>query len=262
MRKHWQEILILVAIVAVLMAIVKTYSSPKPVLLEEDDVVDSMTMTDTIRTYMDTVLDDYSCQLDGCSQIIVVSPFGDLHSDIRLQAFERSKNLWVKVDSLDFVANIGYGGFAPPDGKKEGDGKTPTGIFTITHYFTKSQDFSARLKKIEITPNTIWVDDPTDSLYNTYFENSPHESRKGEKLLRKDGLYDYAIVINYNAERKSGKGSAIFLHCWSRLGKPTLGCVAIQESNMLKVLNWIDSTANPMILIQNGYNTALINNKH
>ena len=215
----------------------------------EDSIdTDTIAVSDTMSSHMNTILGCYSKQLEGCRQLITVGHCVNTNG-VMLKAFKRTGNNWTNVDSLNFAANIGYGGFAAADCKHEGDGKTPTGIFPITRYFSKQQDFMARLKKIEITHNTIWVDDPTDSLYNTYFEQTPKKRRKGEKLLRKDGLYNYAMVIDYNQKREPGKGSAIFLHCWSKQGKPTLGCVAVEENNLLKTFEWIDSSANPMILI-------------
>lgn len=215
----------------------------------EDSIdTDTIAVSDTMKSHMDTILECYSEQLEGCRQLITVGQCVNTNG-VMLKAFERTGNNWTNVDSLNFAVNIGYGGFAAADRKHEGDGKTPTGIFPITRYFSKQQDFMARLKKIEITHNTIWVDDPTDSLYNTYFEQTPKERRKGEKLLRKDGLYNYVMVIDYNQKREPGKGSAIFLHCWSKQGKPTLGCIAVEENNLLKIFEWIDSSANPMILI-------------
>jgi len=226
------------------------WTQPTPIQPSTEDSIDTDTIavSDTVRSHMDTVLECYSEQLEGCRQLITVGQCVNTNG-VMLKTFERTGINWTNVDSLNFAANIGHGGFAAADSKHEGDGKTPTGIFPITRYFSKKQDFLARLKKIEITHNTIWVDDPTDSLYNTYFEQTPKERRKGEKLLRKDGLYNYVMVIDYNQKREPGKGSAIFLHCWSKQGKPTLGCIAVEENNLLKIFEWIDSSANPMILI-------------
>lgn len=248
MRKYWSEIGVLSATAALLLLLIWIPPTSIQPSAEDSVVTDTLAAPDTVKTHMDTILDRYSNQLEGCRQLITVGQCVNING-VMLKAFERTGNNWTNVDSLSFAANIGYGGFAAADSKLEGDGKTPTGMFPITRYFSKQQDFVARLKKIEITPNTIWVDDPTDSLYNTYFEQTPKERRKGEKLLRNDGLYNYAMVIDYNEERKSGKGSAIFLHCWSKQGKPTLGCVAVEENNLLKIFEWIDSSANPMILI-------------
>lgn len=248
MRRHWPEIGLLAAAAVLLLLVIVTPPTPVQPSAEDSTNTDTIALPDTARTHMDTILDCYSMQLEGCRQLITVGQCVDMNGVV-LKAFERMGNNWTSVDSLNFAANIGYGGFAAADSKREGDGRTPTGMFAITRYFSKEQDFTARLKKIDITPNTIWIDDPKDSLYNTYFEQTPKKRRKGEKLLRKDGLYNYAMVIDYNQKREPGKGSAIFLHCWSKQGKPTLGCVAVEENNLLKTFEWIDSSANPMILI-------------
>ena len=195
------------------------------------------------RYPIDTLLGD-------CEQLLVVTNVKASSIASELKVFERGAEGWVKVDSLSGPCNIGRKGFAPYGKKVEGDGKSPTGIYTITHYFSKYPEFTARLEKIKVTKKTIWVDDPQDPLYNKYCEQSDAHPRKGEKLIRKDAQYDYAMVINYNTtERKPSKGSAIFFHVWSRPGGGTAGCVAVEKQHILKILDWIDAEKHPKIVM-------------
>jgi L,D-peptidoglycan transpeptidase YkuD (ErfK/YbiS/YcfS/YnhG family) len=61
-------------------------------------------------------------------------------------------------------------------------------------------------------------------------------------MWRQDGLYNLVVVLDYNLHpRLRGKGSAIFLHCartarGSSDLKPTLGCVALQEASLRRLL--------------------------
>jgi L,D-peptidoglycan transpeptidase YkuD (ErfK/YbiS/YcfS/YnhG family) len=45
-----------------------------------------------------------------------------------------------------------------------------------------------------------------------------------------------------------GKGSAIFLHVWKDRGS-TVGCVAMPEEIVLKILAWLDPAKKPLIVM-------------
>ena len=200
--------------------------------------------------FIDSIAMRYDTLLGDCRQLFVV--FNAKASSVvsKLQVYELGDGGWVAVDSLACPCNVGRKGIAPYGTKVEGDGKTPTGIFSITHFFSRHPSFASRLEKINVTRNTIWVDDPNDPLYNSYCEQDPAHPKKGERLIRNDAQYDYAMVINYNTkERVPRKGSAIFFHVWTRPGSGTAGCVAVDEANILRLLGWIDADKHPMIII-------------
>ena len=57
--------------------------------------------------------------------------------------------------------------------------------------------------------------------------------------------------INYNEKGVAKKGSAIFLHCYTK-SPYTAGCVALPESNMLKAIRKVNKNCVIIIdLIQN-----------
>jgi L,D-peptidoglycan transpeptidase YkuD (ErfK/YbiS/YcfS/YnhG family) len=69
-------------------------------------------------------------------------------------------------------------------------------------------------------------------------------------MKRDDNLYKYGIVIEYNTSPViKGNGSAIFLHIWKGESVPTAGCVAVSEENILKILQWLDPAASPLIIM-------------
>jgi L,D-peptidoglycan transpeptidase YkuD (ErfK/YbiS/YcfS/YnhG family) len=47
----------------------------------------------------------------------------------------------------------------------------------------------------------------------------------------------------------AGKGSAIFLHIWSGPDGSTAGCVALDEANLLTILQWLDKAKQPRMLV-------------
>ena len=201
-------------------------------------------------TFIDSITMPYDSLLGDCQQLLVV--YNTTASSIvsELKVYEKGNEGWVAVDSLAGPCNVGRKGIAAYGKKAEGDGKSPTGIFTITQYFSRFPKFTANLEKINVTQKTVWVDDPKDKLYNTYCEQNDTHPHKGERLIRKDGQYDYVMVIDYNTETPEPyKGSAIFFHVWTRLGGGTAGCVAVEKQHILKIMSWIDAKKHPMIVI-------------
>ena len=78
--------------------------------------------------------------------------------------------------------------------------------------------------------------------YNQFIDVSKVKhtcSGNSEHLLSYIPQYNYALVFDYNKENIYGKGSAIFLHCLG--ANPfTLGCIAVSEENMKKILTTAD----------------------
>ena len=92
---------------------------------------------------------------------------------------------------------LGYAGIKK--NKKEGDGATPSGIYSLIKIYyrkDKIKKIQSTLKKIVITKKMIWCDDNNSRFYNTQ-SNLPKEFSY-EKLYRKDNIYDIIVVINYN----------------------------------------------------------------
>ena len=159
------------------------------------------------------------------SQVVLVESSGSGKVSAVLFAFEK-KGLWKRVLKVPVV--LGRNGFAVPGAKKEGDGKTPSGVYTLAEAFGYPARVQTKLNYIPSRPDDYWVDDVSSKNYNRRVKGKPKGG--AEKMLRNDHLYKYGVVVNYNtAPVISGKGSAIFLHIWRRPGAPTAGCIAMQE---------------------------------
>jgi len=124
---------------------------------------------------------------------------------------------------------------------KEGDGITPKGVFKITKIYYRADKIKiikTNIKKIKITKNMGWCDDPTSQFYNQQIK-LPSKFRH-EKLYRNDNLYDLIAVINYNTNPIiKNKGSAIFMHVSNNYYKKTKGCIALKKKHLIKILQEI-----------------------
>ncbi len=136
------------------------------------------------------------------------------------------------IDDFKFKCSVGKNGFSKD--KKEGDNKTPIGIFKLgSIYYRKDRikKLISKLKKIEIKRNMGWCDDPTSKNYNKLIKIKKNLKISYEKLFRKDSKYDLFILIKYNYKKTyRNKGSAIFLHLTKNY-LPTQGCIAIKKKD-------------------------------
>jgi L,D-peptidoglycan transpeptidase YkuD (ErfK/YbiS/YcfS/YnhG family) len=133
--------------------------------------------------------------------------------------------------------------------KREGDKKTPAGIFSIGKIFyrkDKIENLKTKRKKVIIKKNMAWCDDPENKSYNKLiFTND----KSKEKLFRKDNLYDIIIVINYNIRPvKKNKGSAIFIHLARKNYSGTMGCIALNKKDLIEILKSLKNNEKIKIL--------------
>lgn len=146
-------------------------------------------------------------------------------------------------------AMVGRHGIALLNEKKEGDGRTPSGVYPIGTAFGYAPSFDTKLAYRQVTENDFWIDDVDSPQYNQWVTGKPRAS-SFEKMRRPDHLYKYGAVIEYNTDPIiPGNGSAIFLHIWRAPGKPTSGCVALAPGSLKLLLRWLDASHQPVILI-------------
>ena len=147
-------------------------------------------------------------------------------------------------------ANLGRNGVAPPWEKREGDGRTPSGLFALRQAFGSPSELKIPTPYRQAGPRDLWVDDPQSPDYNRWVQRGETTAASFEELLRADPLYRYAMVIEYNtAPAVRDLGSAIFLHIEGGAGTPTSGCVSLPETALLQLMQWLDPARHPRMLI-------------
>ena len=143
-------------------------------------------------------------------------------------------------DDFNFKCSIGKNGLSSK--KKEGDKKTPKGIYKLGHLYYRKDRVKKPKTSISckvIKSNMGWCDDKNDKKnYNKLIVIK--KNIKYEKLYRKDNKYDFLIPISYNTKKIiPGKGSAIFIHLTNNFRR-TLGCIALKKNDfmiLLKIIN-------------------------
>ena len=122
--------------------------------------------------------------------------------------------------------------------KREGDGATPAGTYSLVSILYRPDRIAPPLSQLPVkplAPSDGWVDEPADANYNRPV-SLPYPA-SAEQMWREDGLYDALVVIGYNMDPVvPGAGSAIFLHIATPDFAPTAGCVAVQREILLGLL--------------------------
>jgi L,D-peptidoglycan transpeptidase YkuD (ErfK/YbiS/YcfS/YnhG family) len=133
----------------------------------------------------------------------------------------------------------------------ESSTRTPAGTFPLTEAFGRAGDPGTALPYRVVDGDDWWVGDVDSPRYNQYAECGDGEcdfdEQASENLYAAGGVYDHAIVIDYNRDGTPGAGSAFFLHVSN--GAPTAGCVSIDARSMVTLLRWLNPAARPVIAI-------------
>ena len=135
-------------------------------------------------------------------------------------------------------------GWAGLGKQKEGDGKTPIGVFRFMAAFgIKENPGLSVLPYLHVDERHHWVDDPNSKYYNQCVSTDEVTAdwASSEHLYKLAPSYHYSLALNYNEECVPGVGCAIFLHCPNDTFGPTAGCIAIPEENMIQAMKLLRS---------------------
>jgi L,D-peptidoglycan transpeptidase YkuD (ErfK/YbiS/YcfS/YnhG family) len=122
--------------------------------------------------------------------------------------------------------------------KREGDGATPRGAFSLVEAYYRSDRMMrprTGLPLRALRPQDGWCDAADDRNYNRHVRH-PYPA-SAEHMWRQDPLYDALIVVDHNRRpRVRGVGSAIFIHVALESYSPTAGCVALRRAGLIRLL--------------------------
>jgi D-alanyl-D-alanine dipeptidase len=173
--------------------------------------------------------------------------------------------MWVEVGSpIPIVvgrSGVGWGrGFPLPVAlpgpiKKEGDGKSPAGIFRLSSAFGLVA--AAKLEKVtlpyrQLTNGIECVDDVKSTHYNSIVDRSQiarPDWDSSEKMAEITPQYRLGIVVDHNVNPAiPGSGSCIFMHIWKDATTGTSGCTAMAPEQMESLLPWLKPDRHPLLV--------------
>lgn len=148
-----------------------------------------------------------------------------------------TKHNGVWTETLSCSARVGRNGIT--GNKREGDGKTPRGIYSFGQAFGVAGNPGTSRRWLQVNNNHYWVDDVHSAYYNKLVDASQTgiQWSSAEHLISYPTAYRYAIALNYNTACTPGAGSAIFLHCST--GGATAGCISVSSSDMIRILKML-----------------------
>jgi D-alanyl-D-alanine dipeptidase len=132
--------------------------------------------------------------------------------------------------------------------KREGDGRTPAGVFRAgTAFGTKPRPGMSTYLKL--TSATVCVDDVASPHYNAIVPRKSIAAGISHERMGAIPLYRQGLFIAHPTSREQRGGSCIFLHVWRRPGSPTVGCVAAAETTVVQVQDFLDGQAGAIAIL-------------
>jgi len=203
--------------------------------------------------------------LEQSKQLVVVFTPNWQSVNGKLQLYQRARpaSAWVAIGNpLPVVVGrkgLGWGvelakNKWPGPVKKEGDERSPVGVFGLGPVFGYESYPSTPIKLdyFPLTETSVCVDDEKSHYYNQVLDSSKIQKpdwSSGEQM-RQVPLYNWGSVIQYNSEAAvSGAGSCIFLHIWRGIDRGTAGCVAMDETQLVKLLATLDPDQKPLVVL-------------
>lgn len=180
--------------------------------------------------------------------IMIVSANTKSNTGVTVSYYKKTGETW--IESFNVAGTVGSKGIGKT---KEGDGKTPIGIYSITKLFGLNSNPGTKLSYHQLTGSEYWCG---DKFYNQwvdekYTDHSGCNKKIDEHLASYPVVYDYVAALNYNPGNIYGAGSAIFVHCQRRPGALTGGCVAIPKAQMIEFMRSINTSTRVIIDTEN-----------
>lgn len=206
--------------------------------------------------------------LDATTQLVlVVTPDWNANrAEVSLYSRDNRSSPWKRIGSPS-PCMVGRNGLAwgrglaePLSGgprKKEGDGKTPAGLFPLPLAFgyepqVKASQAGIRLPYLALTPSTVCVTDPDSAVFNDLADSKKSAAAwtRQDRMIRDDNANRLGAVIGHNRpDPRPGLGSCVFLNIEPAPHKPTGGSVGCPEPLAREILAWLDPESKPVIAI-------------
>lgn len=192
-----------------------------------------------------------------CRQVVlVVSQDWDATTG-QLTVFNKTEQGW-QADGQPWQISLGRTGLAWGLGlhpqqsagpnKREGDGKSPAGVFSLTHVFGYRDPHNVDGLPFLLVDDRECIDDPESDHYNQIVSaRQVARDWKSSEIMKID-IYRLGLVVAHNVEHRPGAGSCIFMHRWSKPRGTTAGCTAMPADRLSWLCRWLRHDAHPVLV--------------
>jgi len=125
--------------------------------------------------------------------------------------------------------------------KREGDKRTPAGIFRIGAPFGFARSKRTGYVRVK-TGETFCVDDVRSPAYNTITTLVRAGRVTGERMWTYPE-YRHGLFIDYPSKYPGKAGSCIFIHVWSAPGEGTAGCISMPARRVVALQDFSEAGA-------------------
>jgi len=142
--------------------------------------------------------------------------------------------------------------------KREGDGRSPAGVFAIGEAFGYAATARTALPYAPMQASDYCIDVSGSPLYNRIVdadevgaEAVQDSTEPMRRDLHADGdqRYRLGFVIEHNPRGVAMAGSCIFAHLWKSPDSTTAGCTAMPPDAMQALLAWLDPREQPIFVL-------------
>jgi L,D-peptidoglycan transpeptidase YkuD (ErfK/YbiS/YcfS/YnhG family) len=187
----------------------------------------------------------------NAAQLITVQAPSYRTTGAALRLWQRGRDGCWRPVAGPWTARVGWNGLA--DRRREGDGTTPTGVFTLGRtMYGNAANPGVRYRYRRLRCGDWWNEDPRSPTYNT-FQHVPCGTRPPFRtttpgLWQERTAYRHFVVVEFNMRPVvPGRGSGIFLH--AKTGSSTNGCISLPAARLVQALRWLDPAKRPRIVI-------------
>lgn len=173
-------------------------------------------------------------------QLFIVAAFSQDATDAWVSLHKKqSDGSWHMVMTTPgFIGKSGIGK------TKEGDCKTPQGVYHFNCAFGIADDPGCKMPYTKVDNDHYWSGDYREGYhYNELvsLKDIPDLNVEyAEHIIDYVYHYQYCLNISYNEEGIPKVGSGLFLHCLGPAKPFSAGCVAIPEDHMKYVMQQVD----------------------
>ncbi len=200
------------------------------------------------------------------NQVVVVTIADWSQHTGTLRSFERRDNHWQPVLAATPVV-IGKNGAAWGIGlhpaqagqqKREGDGKSPAGVFALTSAFGYAETLTTAMPYQAMTATHYCVDVPHSALYNQIVDQQvvgaaavadSTEPMRRDLHVNGDDAYRLGLYVAHNVPARASAGSCIFVHLWRDADHGTAGCTAMAPAALEAITAWLNPDQSPVLVL-------------